>query len=223
MSYLVVGPDGSKYGPADQAVLQEWIAQNRLTSATELEDPSTGKRVFAGTLPELRFYEVNPPYRPQIPQDPMNPNPVAPPPTPSPTPYFRPASGTGAMSKPEPIAADKVIGIILICLGGLIGIGALFFIYRAATVDPNTLPRGSESQGAIFGFGLGLLLMALFGGAIGDGIRRGRKQAFLVGAVLYGFGTMINLMAINPLVVIPGALCVYCILRLAGKIGPKPA
>jgi len=55
VSYFVVGPDGSKYGPADEFVLQEWIAQNRLTSTMELEDARTGERILAGYVRELKF------------------------------------------------------------------------------------------------------------------------------------------------------------------------
>lgn len=54
MSYLVIWPDGRKYGPADEALLLDWLREGRITSETELEDEESGERLKAGDLPSLR-------------------------------------------------------------------------------------------------------------------------------------------------------------------------
>lgn len=55
VSYYVIGDDGQKYGPADVATLQDWIADKRVGPNTVLEDEASGLRVAASTLNELRF------------------------------------------------------------------------------------------------------------------------------------------------------------------------
>lgn len=54
-SYFVIGPDGSKYGPADVPTLSSWATENRLTSATEVEDAATGVRMTAAQIPGIVF------------------------------------------------------------------------------------------------------------------------------------------------------------------------
>lgn len=49
-SYYVLGPGGTKYGPADMPTLTKWMAENRLNAASELEDATTGSRLSAGSL-----------------------------------------------------------------------------------------------------------------------------------------------------------------------------
>jgi hypothetical protein len=54
-SYFVIGPDASKYGPADVPTLSSWATENRLTSATEVEDAATGVRMTAAQIPGIVF------------------------------------------------------------------------------------------------------------------------------------------------------------------------
>lgn len=53
MQYYVIGPDGSKYGPADAATLKQWVAENRLFPDTMLEDFGSGQRMPASSVPGL--------------------------------------------------------------------------------------------------------------------------------------------------------------------------
>ena len=53
MPYMVIGPDGSEYGPADIATLKQWAAENRLQPATNLRDFNSGQIVQASTLTDL--------------------------------------------------------------------------------------------------------------------------------------------------------------------------
>lgn len=59
MNYFVIGPDGSKYGPADISLLNTWVAEGRVTPVTMLES-DTGVRVSAGTLQGLNFPAIPP-------------------------------------------------------------------------------------------------------------------------------------------------------------------
>jgi len=53
MQYYVIGPDGNKYGPADVPTLKSWIAENRLTPDSMVEDFNTGQRMKASAVPGL--------------------------------------------------------------------------------------------------------------------------------------------------------------------------
>ncbi len=50
MQYYVIGPDGSKYGPADIPTLKQWAAENRLDPDAILEDFNTGQRTAAAQV-----------------------------------------------------------------------------------------------------------------------------------------------------------------------------
>jgi hypothetical protein len=54
MLYFVIGPDGTKYGPADIPTLNQWIGQGRVKPATVLEDAG-GLRMAASAIDGLRF------------------------------------------------------------------------------------------------------------------------------------------------------------------------
>lgn len=61
--------------------------------------------------------------------------------------------------------------------------------------------------------------------AVGRGIFfKSAKWAFILGAVLYGIGLALNLIGFSILgILISGALFTYCLLRLTGNLGPRPA
>lgn len=52
--YFVVDlTSGQKYGPADISVLNQWLAEGRLTAQSTLEDAETGERIIASHVPGL--------------------------------------------------------------------------------------------------------------------------------------------------------------------------
>jgi len=53
MRYFVIGPDGKSYGPAELAVLQQWVTEGRVVATSLLEVEETGQRVAASSIPEL--------------------------------------------------------------------------------------------------------------------------------------------------------------------------
>jgi len=60
VKYYVIGDDGQKYGPADLALLNSWIAEGRLMPTQQLEDESSGMRIAAGAVQGLSFPLQNP-------------------------------------------------------------------------------------------------------------------------------------------------------------------
>lgn len=70
MRFYVVGLDGSKYGPADMATLQQWAAEQRITGETTLEQEGTGAIFLAKTVPGLfsQSTAYAPPQQPTAPQ-----------------------------------------------------------------------------------------------------------------------------------------------------------
>lgn len=74
MQFYVIGPDGSKFGPADVPKLAQWATEGRINASTMLENASTGERVAAANLPDV-LAPTSPPY-------------VSPPPTFGATPNF---------------------------------------------------------------------------------------------------------------------------------------
>ncbi len=55
MGYFVIADDGNKYGPADLATLNSWIAEGRLQPTTILEEVQTMERRPASAVPGLNF------------------------------------------------------------------------------------------------------------------------------------------------------------------------
>lgn len=55
MAYYVLGPNNDRYGPADLATLNMWIAEGRIAQTTHLQDEATGNVVAAGNVPGLQF------------------------------------------------------------------------------------------------------------------------------------------------------------------------
>ncbi|MCH8275881.1 MAG: hypothetical protein IH851_13960 [Armatimonadetes bacterium] len=135
-----------------------------------------------------------------------------------------------------PFAADKVIGIIIMVLaacGVILGImltagGGLFSeaFEQAAAQEGATAEEAAVAGMMGIGVALAGVLIIVMSGvsiAIGWGVMKSARWAFILGAVWYGIGALLNLVTLNPVVVIPAALVVYCILRLNGTWGPKPA
>lgn len=55
MRYYVLSDDGQKYGPADVATLNGWIAENRLMPHQMLEEEASGARFAARAVTGLNF------------------------------------------------------------------------------------------------------------------------------------------------------------------------
>jgi hypothetical protein len=53
MEYLVIGEDGTEYGPVNLATISKWVQEGRVHSATRLKNFQTGAVIAAGTLTEL--------------------------------------------------------------------------------------------------------------------------------------------------------------------------
>jgi hypothetical protein len=235
-SYYVIGDNGSKFGPADEFLLQEWIGQNRLSSKMQLENAKNGQKLLAGHAPELMFPESQR---------------LAPVPTPVPSPaaapalafqgaggyapggsqqwnqapttsnYYRPSVNVG----PEPMpASDKNVGITLMVLAGIGAVIFMILFFFAASFDSAAMKGGAETKAVATGFIIGLVLTCGLVFAIGNGIRQSRKWAFITGIIFYSLNILGNLAGHQYIgVFISAWILYYCISRMTGKKGPLPA
>lgn len=119
MQYLVIGPDGQEYGPADIPTLQTWAQDNRLRPDSQLRDFNSGMVTTAGQVPGI-FPAPNAP-------PPSNPYAYATPP--SANAYGRPTTVRNAddMSMVWGSVLRSVAAVAFFFL--LHGIGLVFAIY----------------------------------------------------------------------------------------------
>ncbi len=61
MEFYVVGDNGDKYGPADLATLNQWIADGRLLPNSKVERSADGIQGLASQVPGLNFGPVSAP------------------------------------------------------------------------------------------------------------------------------------------------------------------
>jgi len=99
MNYFVILPDGSRFGPADLALLNTWAREGRLIPASVLEEEGTGRRLPSHELVGLVFPTSGmsaPPWGAQGP----GPQPGPPGPGPAATPWSQPP---GPVQQPGPL------------------------------------------------------------------------------------------------------------------------
>ena len=53
MLYYVIGPDGSRFGPADVTMLSQWASEGRVHPGTTLQEDGTGRNIPASAIPGL--------------------------------------------------------------------------------------------------------------------------------------------------------------------------
>ena len=88
MQYFVVAPDGTSYGPADMATLQQWAAEGRILPNSMIRDAATGQSQLASSIPGL----ISPPGYGQQAYPPQQPMPN----------YMQPGGQGGYANYPRP-------------------------------------------------------------------------------------------------------------------------
>lgn len=157
-------------------------------------------------------------------------------------PYYRPDPGGTNPGDPHP--ADKPIGIVIMvlsvcCLGGGIalaaGIGAMGAMAGGAAAQGGQGSQDAAVAAGMMGLGAAVLgvVTAVFGAlgiATGYGIMKSAKWGFILGSVVYGLNTLLNVLSIASQgaqsiigLAISGALFAFCFMRLTGKLGAPPA
>ncbi|MGQ9487745.1 MAG: DUF4190 domain-containing protein [Armatimonadota bacterium] len=143
MGYFVIAHDGNRYGPADIAMLQQWVREGRIAPNTMLEDEATGAQIQASLLPELRY---------MFPQSAAPPQYQAPP---------APVVGGSASSQ---ATTALVLGILGLLCCGLLSIPALIIGKQEMNrIDQGLAPvegRGVAQAGYILGI-IGLVFLGL--------------------------------------------------------------
>jgi hypothetical protein len=136
MDYLVIGEDGTEYGPASVSTLSDWVKEGRIASNTRLKDFQSGLEMAAGALPQL-FPPVNLPPQLSLPSNQPAANPYASPPSP----YPRTAPTAGSKSR-DPGSSDVwwaigrsslaiVIALLLPTAGVITAAYSIFYAVRA--------------------------------------------------------------------------------------------
>jgi hypothetical protein len=159
MRYFVVADDGTKYGPADVETLQGWISEGRLLPTTLLEDEGSGARIAASAVQGLNFPaapmsgQPSPGANPGAAPPARDANPYAAPgagPTTGPFAQPRPAAAGPGPYETPPGQSPRyqgayddgskditiswvlgVIGLVLCCLGLILGPIGIVFANRA--------------------------------------------------------------------------------------------
>ena len=135
-----------------------------------------------------------------------------------------------------PFTADRAVGIIIMVLFAcclVFGItltagGGLFSEMFEQAVAQEGATADEAAMVGMMGIGavvVGIFIMVMSGVsiAIGWGVMNSARWAFILGTIWFGIFALLNLVQLSPGIVFPGAPLVYCILRLTGTVGPKPA
>lgn len=164
MQYYVIGNDGNKYGPADVPTLKGWIAENRLSPDSMLEDFNTGQRIPASQVAGLFDSQGAPTMTAQPGAAPTG-NMYENPPQPIQGYYQRP--GVGSADAQSDFTKALVFSILgMICCPIIFGVLGIVYANKAKE-------KGHPSGQAIFifsivaiciGIGVGVLSRVFFGG-----------------------------------------------------------
>ncbi|MFI5384984.1 MAG: hypothetical protein ACHQ50_02590 [Fimbriimonadales bacterium] len=149
MTYFVLDPSGTQYGPADMLMLQQWVREGRIEGGTTIRDAATGETMLASALPGL-FQGTFPPNTQGAPV---------------PGYAYVPRSAAGVNNNDVTIAWVLAgIGIFFAfgcpLIGVGLGIGGVIFARRAlAAGDPRAQAPLYASYAAI---GLSAIMLAVF-------------------------------------------------------------
>ncbi len=126
---------------------------------------------------------------------------------------------------------DGVVGFILcffslggFCIGLLgMGLGALVGVASVAE-GLRTGPGAAIVGGLLGGAAIFFSLLAMLQFVGGIGLIKGRRWGHMLTAMVAGSQLLFGLMAGEPFSITGGLLAgIYCLLRLTGKLGSKPA
>ncbi len=182
-TYKILAADGKEYGPATFLQLQEWIREGRVTAVTQLLRNDMSAWQPASTFAELSF-------------------PTAAQPAPAPT---TPAGST-APASPDLVEVEKrvhsggswfywVAGLSLVnSIAAFAGGGGGFVIGLAVTQFIDAFVAESAGGARLFGLVLGVLAAGMFA-LFGVFACKRHSWAFIVGMVLYGFDTLLTVLA----------------------------
>ncbi len=126
---------------------------------------------------------------------------------------------------------DGVVGFILCFFGlggfciGLLGMGAGAFLGAASVAEGlRASPSAMVVGGFLGGLAIMLSILAMLQFVGGIGLVKGRRWGHMLIAMVAGSQLLFGLMSGEPFSISGGLLAgIYCVLRLLGKLGPKPA
>lgn len=183
ITYRILAVDGKEYGPATLLQLQEWIREGRVTAITQLLRSDMNAWQAASTYTELSFPAAA--HSTSVPSA---------------------TAGSSAAASPDLqeiekrvrsggswfywVAALSLINSIAAFAGG----GGGFVIGLAVTQFIDALLAESPGGARLIGLILGVLAAGVFA-LFGVFACKRQSWAFIVGMVLYGFDTLLTLLA----------------------------
>jgi len=170
-NYTIIGQDGEKYGPIDLATLKQWIAEGRLSSATQVMRSDSSTWLPASQFPELG---------------------LGVPPLSGAAPTPLPQAGPRALSMEDSVMISR-IRVGASWFYWIVGLAIVNYVLIATNANlllafgpglpllapGNLLLLGTTGIYAIFGY---------FGG-------KGKSWAFVVGMLLYALDAMVFVLA----------------------------
>ena len=145
MRHYVHGPDGTKYGPADLPVLQQWATEGRVTPETMIEPEVGGLPFPARDLPGLYPAQQAPP---GFSQEPV-----------SYAPYPHQDATTSTQANNFALATWILGGIGVFCCPVVFGLTAVYTASRAKALNHplGTTLMAYSTICTVVGCGLGIL------------------------------------------------------------------
>ena len=136
----------------------------------------------------------------------------------------------------RPFIGDQILAVYQ-GLGSCCGIGVLSLLSAASfglagkpdivksfqAEHPSDIWKFFSDPKYTVTLGIGLALLAILDVVWIIGTWRGRRWSFWTHGILNGLGVVPSLaLGANHLsLIIPSAICIYCVLRLTGNVGPK--
>jgi hypothetical protein len=137
MRYYVVGEDGNRYGPADEALLEAWAREGRITPHSYLDPENGAPRVLASTMANLQFPPVRTPYA-GVSQPASSPSLYA---------AYAPTYAQPNWNSSE-VRASWLLGFVALGTELLCGIGLIFAVLALVCAGVG-LVRGRKAGGAL--------------------------------------------------------------------------
>lgn len=151
MRYFVLTDDGHKYGPADVQTLNQWIAENRIVPMQMVEEEGTGARVAAQRVPGIYFPSLS-----------QSGPPMAPPPGPAYSGYYRTPQGhylgDDGSRDIAPALVLFVISLVMCCAAPFLSIA---FAALGVHFANKARKKGHRQGATIYNLNFAILVLAI--------------------------------------------------------------
>jgi len=162
MNYFVLDDAGNPYGPADEALLRQWVQEGRIQPNTTIRDTTTGTAMLASAVPGL-FVGGGPFGAPPASNPYSSPQPGGP--VPGYAYHPRPLSGSNDVTVAWVMSIVGIVCAFCVCslIGVGLGIGGVIFARRAAAAGDPRAQGPLMCSYASIGLGAVMLVVNILG------------------------------------------------------------